>query len=42
MCRFNAHPLQCTYFMYRDYSKSKTHTALGPYGRASPRTKGPP
>ena len=27
---------------YRVYSKLKTHTALGPYSRATPRSIGPP
>ena len=27
---------------YRGYSKLKTYTALVPYGRASPRSIGPP
>jgi hypothetical protein len=27
---------------YRGYSKLRTRTALGPYGRASPRSIGPP
>ena len=27
--------------LYRGYSKLRTHTALGPYSRASPRSIGP-
>jgi hypothetical protein len=27
---------------YRGYSKFRTHTTPGPYGRASPRSIGPP
>ena len=26
---------------YRGYSKSRTHTAIGPYGRSIPRSIGP-
>ena len=26
---------------YRGYSKARTHTALGPYGRSIPRSIGP-
>ena len=29
-------------FAYRGYSMSRTHTAIGPYGRAMPRSIGPP
>ena len=34
-------PLSAVHLVHRGYSKSRTHTALGPYGTSVPRSIGP-
>ena len=39
MKRFSENPEAC-HLVYRGYSKLRTHTAIGPYGRSMPRSIG--